>query len=241
MSPADHVHPEFGYFCPSQSLRRKARVAFTLITFGVIVGALALRASHETGSESVVLIAPVDKSPSGSEAISPVGQSTVISAAERSHARGRTACQEDIYFDGECATGELQKRRRVRAANDVPPIAAVALGRRVLSLPDTSPPPPKSTEVAEEATIAPRVTTEQTAAVNEGSTPEITTGQRAATPRKVRKALADQNKGRHSDRVVSSWRDERSRGGVWSARAYAQPNGGYSRYQYARSWWGSSW
>jgi hypothetical protein len=240
MFPADHVHPEFGYFCPSQSLRRKARVAFTFITFGVIVGALALRASHETGSESVLMIARVDKSPF--EAISTVGQSTAISAAERSRARERTACQEDIYFDGECATDKVQKRRRVRAANDAPPIAAVALGRSALSLPDASPPPPKSTDAADEATIAPRVTTEQTAAVNEGSTPEVTTGQRAATPRKVRKALANQNKGSHSDRVISSWRDERWRGGIWSARAYAQPNDGYSRYQYARSWsGGSSW
>jgi len=232
MSPADHVHPEFGYFCPSQNFRRKARVAFTFITFGVIVGALALKAGHETGSESVLTIARVDKSPPGSEAISTVGQSTAISAAERSPARERTACR-DIYFDGECATGKVQKRRRVRAANDAPPIAAVALGRNTLSLPDASPPPPKSTDAAEEATIAPPATAEQTAAVNEGGTPEVTTGQRADTPRKVRKALANQNKG--------SWRDERWRGDVWSARAYAQPNYGNSRYQYARSWSGGSW
>ena len=238
MSPADHVHPEFGYFCPSQNFRRKARVAFTFITFGVIVGALALKAGHETGSESVLTIARVDKSPPGSESISTVGQSTAISAAQRSPARERTACREDIYFDGECATGKVQKRRRVRAANDAPPIAAVALGRNTLSLPDASPPPPKSTDAAEEATIAPPVTAEQTAAVNEGGTPEVTTGQRAATPRKVRKASASHT---HSDRVISSRRDERWRGDVWSARAYAQPNYGNSRYQYARSWSGGSW
>jgi hypothetical protein len=233
MFPADHVHPEFGYCCPSQNFRRKARVAFTFITLGVIVGALALRGSHETGSESVVMLALVDKAPPGSETISTVVQSTAISAAEGFPVRERTACQEDIYSDGECATGKVQKRRRVRAANDAPPIAAVALGRSALSLPDTSPPPPKSTDPAEEATIAPPVTTEQVAAVNEGGTPEVTTGQRADTPRKVRKALANQNKG--------SWRDERWRGDAWSARAYAQPNYGNSRYQYARSWSGGSW
>jgi CheY-like chemotaxis protein len=38
----------------------------------------------------------------------------------------------------------MRKLRRVRAANDAPPIAAVALGRSALSLPDASPPPSRS-------------------------------------------------------------------------------------------------
>jgi hypothetical protein len=230
MFPADHVHPEFGYFCPSQSLRRKARLVFTFVTFCVSVGGLALRASHETGSESLLTIAPVDKSPPRSETISTVGQSRAMSAAEPSHARERNACQEDIHFDGECATDKV--RRRVRAANDAPPIAAVALGRSVPSLADTAPRPPKSTDAPGDATIAPGITSGPTTAANEGSTLEATTGQRVAMPRKMRKVSANQNKGSYSDR---------GRGGIWSARAYAFPNGGYSRYQYTRSWWGSSW
>jgi hypothetical protein len=239
MFPADHVHPEFGYFCPSPSLRRKARIAFAFIAFGI--GALALRAGPDPGGESAMMIARVDESPPGVETISTVGQSTGITAAESSPPREQTACQEDTYFD-ECGARKMQKRRRVRAANDAPPIAAVALGRSALSPPDASPPPPKSTGAGDEATIAPGATTKQSEAVDEGRTaPEVTTDQPAATPRKVRKASASQNRARHADRVISSWHDER-RGGLWNARAYARPNDGYPRYQYARSWsWGSSW
>jgi hypothetical protein len=229
MFPADHVHPEFGYFCPSQSLRRKARLAFTFVTFCVSVGALALRASHETGSESLLTIAPVDKSLPHSETISTVGQSRAMSAAEMSHAQERNACQQDIHFDGECATDKV--RRRVRPANDAPPIAAVALGRSVPSLADTTPRQPKSTEAPGYATIAPGITSGPTTAATEGSNLEAT-GQRVALFRKMRKVSANQNKNSYSDR---------GRGGIWNARAYAFPNSGYPRYQYTRSGWGSPW
>jgi hypothetical protein len=240
MFPADHVHPEFGYFCPSQSLRRKTRFVFAFIAFGVMIGALAVRASHDPGGDSAMMVAGVDESPSGIEMISTVGQSTAITAAESSPPREQTACQEDTDFD-KCGSGKMRKLRRVRAANDAPPIAAVALGRSALSLPAASPPPPKSTGAGDEATIAPGATTKQSASVDEGRTaPEVTTDQPAATPRKVRKASASQNRARHADRVISSWHNERWRGGVWNARAYARPNDGYPRY--ARSWsWGSSW
>jgi hypothetical protein len=229
MFPADHAHPEFGYFCLSQSLRRKARLAFTFITFCVIVGALALRAGHETGSESLLTLAPSEESRPRSETISTVGQSTAILAVSR--AQERTACQENIHFDGNCAIDKV--RRWVRPANDAPLIAAVALGRSApASLPDGPPPPPKSTDAADGATIAPGVTSGQTTAAIEGHAAEGTTGHRAAMPRKMRKVSANQTRRTYSDR---------GRDDIWSARAYAFPNDGYSRYRYSRSWSGSSW
>src|SRR5262249_60833143 len=115
-----------------------------------------------------------------------------------------------------------------------PPVPA---GPHPRTPPEPPPPPPRPRDPAGGATSAPPATEKKTA-VNEGGTPEVTTGQRAATPRKVRKASASHT---HSDRVISSRRDERWRGDVWSARAYAQPNYGNSRYQYARSWSGGSW
>jgi hypothetical protein len=37
--PAHRFHPEFGYFCPSPSLRRKLRIVVACIVIGVIAGA----------------------------------------------------------------------------------------------------------------------------------------------------------------------------------------------------------
>jgi hypothetical protein len=235
MFPADHSHPEFGYFCPSQSLLRKAQIAFAFIAFGAIIGALALRAGHDPGDVSG-LTARIDQSPSGVEMVDTIGHSTAITAAEMSPPREQTACQGDTYLDAKCVADKVQKRPRGRAANDAPAIAAVALGRSALSLPDVSSAPPKSMSSGDETIIAPGVTTKQSAAAHEGTTdPEATTHQPAAAPKKVRKASASQNKGRHSDRVISSRRDER---GLWNARAYAPPQGS----QYARSWsWAPSW
>jgi hypothetical protein len=39
MPPAYHVHPEFGYFCPTPRRRRELRVAIVSILFGAIIGA----------------------------------------------------------------------------------------------------------------------------------------------------------------------------------------------------------
>jgi hypothetical protein len=175
-----------------------------------------------------VTIAPVDKSLPHSETISTVGQSRAMSAAEMSHIM-RGNGMRDIHFDGECATDKV--RRWVRPANDAPPIAAVALGRSVPSLADTTPRQPKSTEAPGYATIAPGITSGPTTAATEGSNLEAT-GQRVALFRKMRKVSANQNKNSYSDR---------GRGGIWNARAYAFPNSGYPRYQYTRSGWGSPW
>ena len=49
MPPAYHVHPEFGYFCPTPRRRRELRVAIVSILFGAIIGAsiATLRVGHD--------------------------------------------------------------------------------------------------------------------------------------------------------------------------------------------------
>jgi hypothetical protein len=126
------------------SLLRKAQIAFAFIAFGAIIGALALRAGHDPGGVSG-LTARIDQSPSGVETVDTIGHSTAITAAEMSPPREQTACQGDTYLDAKCVVDKVQKRPRRRAANDAPAIAAVALGRSALSLPDVSSAPPKST------------------------------------------------------------------------------------------------
>ena len=57
-----HIHPEFGYFCPTPRLRRDVRVAFFAIIFGALIGsatvaALSIRARN-ADPESAALANP---------------------------------------------------------------------------------------------------------------------------------------------------------------------------------------
>ena len=74
MSQAYHVHPEFGWFCPSLSLRRKLRIALVTLAFLGIVGVLSLMAEVRPGLEGALTVAQ-----SGSA-------DSTASAAERSGA-----------------------------------------------------------------------------------------------------------------------------------------------------------
>jgi hypothetical protein len=52
--PANYVHPEFGYLCPTSRLRRDFRVAVVAIVLGGIIGAMVvtLRADHDRDAET---------------------------------------------------------------------------------------------------------------------------------------------------------------------------------------------
>ena len=54
MPPANYVHPEFGYLCPTSRLRRDFRVAVVAIVLGGIIGAVVvtLRANHDRDAET---------------------------------------------------------------------------------------------------------------------------------------------------------------------------------------------
>jgi hypothetical protein len=59
MLPGHHVHPEFGYFCPSPGMRRVIRVVVAISAFGLIacigsVGSIgSLMADHDAGLDRV--------------------------------------------------------------------------------------------------------------------------------------------------------------------------------------------
>jgi hypothetical protein len=57
MSQAYHVHPEFGWFCPSLSLRRKLRIALVTLAFLGIVGVLSLMAEVRPGLDEALAVA----------------------------------------------------------------------------------------------------------------------------------------------------------------------------------------
>lgn len=61
MPPANYVHPEFGYLCPTSRLRRDFRVAVVSIALGGIVGAgiVAWRTGHDRDADSALMVAHV--------------------------------------------------------------------------------------------------------------------------------------------------------------------------------------
>ena len=61
MPPANYVHPEFGYLCPTSRLRRDFRVAVVSIALGGIIGAavVTLRAGHDRDADSALMVAHV--------------------------------------------------------------------------------------------------------------------------------------------------------------------------------------
>src|SRR6266508_6363530 len=64
MPSAYHVHPEFGYFCPTPYRRRELRVAIVSILFGAIIGGsiATLRSGHDRNPDGASTAAHVDVS-----------------------------------------------------------------------------------------------------------------------------------------------------------------------------------
>src|SRR6266705_6470127 len=75
MPSAYHVHPEFGYFCPTPHRRRELRVAIVSVLFGAIIGGsiATLRAGHDRNPDGTSTAAHVDVSNS---------ESVLVAAAE---------------------------------------------------------------------------------------------------------------------------------------------------------------
>lgn len=216
MSPAYHLHPEFGLLCPSRSLRRKARVVLALV---VIAGLLAWKAGHPPDTDGALVVAHDDEARFSAEAAQAVGETTAITTEYRSRPLegSKTACTGDVwsYIDGTCSVGTARKLPRPRAANEAPTIAALPLGRSAV-------PTPASSVASLGATDAD--TAESTPAVADRADAP------APAPKKVKKP-SPRNSG--NDLL----RDRRWRDDQWSARAYAYPDDRYLRGRHDR-WWG---
>jgi hypothetical protein len=78
--PAYHLHPEFGWFCPSPSLQRKVRLVLVTFSFLVVVGALALTAGRDPGADRALLLAHGDGTPSDAQATQTDGRAAATSA-----------------------------------------------------------------------------------------------------------------------------------------------------------------
>jgi hypothetical protein len=212
MSPAFRAHPEFGYFCLSQSFRRKARnVLASTVAVGVVAGALVLWA-HDDQGDGALTIARVNDVPSSVDTVSTVDQATAATTAEKPDppAVAKAACGGDnwAYLDGKCVARRAPKPGSLAAATDGPPIAAVPVNPSALPSPVAVPPAPKR----EDAAIAAKATEPVSAEP---------IGQSTSVQKAVRKPPRSQIGGHDLDRMNSGSRDGRSREDKRSARTYA--------------------
>jgi hypothetical protein len=223
VSPAYHLHPEFGLLCPSGRFRRRARFTFAFVAFLLIVGALALKVGHAPDADGAAMVAQGGVARTNLETVQTVGHAAAATTFGSSTAleASATACQSDRpgYVDVKCSAVKVRRVLSPRAANEAAIIAAVPLGRSVLPAPTSS---ATSLNPADAANTV-------------VSTPVIAdlSGAPATAPKRVRKP--SRRNGGHDfsrDRGLSDRE--------WSARAYASPYNPYLRGRYERSW-GWSW
>ena len=115
MPPAYHVHPEFGYFCPTPRRRRELRVAIVSILFGAIIGAsiATLRVGHDRNPDGASTAAYLNVSNS---------ERVVVAAAEATPAATNDA---DTKAEARESIKPFPIRRvRVRPVVHNPPIPA---------------------------------------------------------------------------------------------------------------------
>jgi len=219
VSPAYHLHPEFGLLCPSPTFRRRTKVALACLAVLVIAGALVIKFGHEPGADGALLMAHGDTAGTNAESGPTVGQATATAETSPAPQASAAACEGDpsSRSDATCGAGKVRKLKSRRAANEGAIIGALPLGRSIaLVAPEPSAAAPTATDVAN----------------SDVPMPAVADPPGARAPKKVRKA--SRRSGGHD--WSREWRLPASQ---WSARAYA-PDNRYLRGRYEPSW-GRSW
>jgi hypothetical protein len=201
MSSAYHVHPDFGYLCPTPYRRRELRVAIVSILFGAIIGSsiATLRAGHLRNPDGASTAAHADVS-------NP--ETVIVATAEATPAARNDA---DTKAEAREPIKPFPIRRvRVRPPAHIPPIPAAEA---------TAPTP---APVA--ASASPLVEPLESA---QGSGPPAASShatKSAAAPRpstavKKRQRIAHvQSRRRNDERAHNSWHD--NRGNHWTGLTY---------------------
>ncbi len=198
MSSAYHVHPEFGYFCPTPYRRRELRVAIVSILFGAIIGGsiATLRAGHDRNPDGASTAAHVDVSNS---------EKVLVAAAEATPA----ANDADTKVEAKESIKPFPIRRvRVRPAVHNPPIPAT----------DATAP----TQPGVVASASPLVEPSEGAQGSgspAASSPATRSAAAPSTAVKKRQRIAHaQSRRRNDERADDSWLA--NRGNYWSGRTY---------------------
>ena len=190
MPSAYHVHPEFGYFCPTPYRRRKLRVAIVSVLFGAVIGGsiATLKAGYDRNPDGASTAAHADFSNS---------ERVLVTAAEAT-----PAATNDANTKAE-ASGPIKpypiRRVRVRPAAHSPPIPAVdpasATQAGVVASASRFVEPPESAQGSGSPTVSSHATR--------------SAGQpRASTSVKKRQGIAHAQGGRRNhERSDDSWHD----------------------------------
>ena len=152
MSPDFRAHPEFGYFCLSQSFRRKARKALlSTVAVGVVAGGFVLWARDDP-HESALTIVSVNEAPASADTMSTVVRAASATTAERLDppASSKATCDGDNWtqVDGKCVVRRTHKPGSLASATEGPQIAAVPANPSTPPLPVAAPPAPKRDNAA---------------------------------------------------------------------------------------------
>ena len=198
MPPAYHVHPEFGYFCPTPRRRRELRVAIVSILFGAIIGGsiATLRAAHDRHPDRAPTAAHVNVSNS---------ENVLVAAAEATPAAPN---------DADMARGSIKpfpiRRVRVRPAVHNPPIPATDA---------TAPTPAGVVASASPLEELPESAQGSGSPVASSRGTRSAAAQRPSTEVKKRQRIAHvQSRRRNDERAYDSWHDNRAN--YWTGRTY---------------------
>jgi hypothetical protein len=201
MPSAYHVHPEFGYFCPTPYRRRELRVAVVCILFGAMIGAsvATLRAAHDRNPDGTSTASRVDVSNS---------EGVPVAAAE---ATPVVPTDADTKVEAKESIKPFPTRRvRVRPAVHIPPNPAVD--------------PTAATQAGVAASAAPPAEPLESAPGSEppaasSHATKSAAAQRPSTAGKKQQSIAHvQSRRRNAERDVYAWYD--NRGNYWSGRTY---------------------
>jgi hypothetical protein len=150
MSP--RAHPEFGYFCLSQSFRRKARKALlSTVAVGVLAGGFVLWVRDDP-HEGALTIVSVNEAPASADTMSTVVRATSAATAEKLDppASSKATCDGDNWtqVDGKCVVRRTHKPGSLASATEGPQIAAVPASLSPAPVPVAAPPAPKRDNAA---------------------------------------------------------------------------------------------
>lgn len=201
MPSAYHVHPEFGYFCPTPHRRRELRVAIVSILFGAIIGGsiATLRAGHDRNPDGASTAAHVDVSNS---------ERVLVAAAEATPAATNDA---DTKAEAKESIKPFPMRRvRVRPAVPNPPIPAT----------DATAPTQAGVVASASPLVEPSESAQGSGSPAASShAAKSAAAQRSSTAVKKRQSIAHvQSRRRNDARADDAWHD--NRGNYWPGRTY---------------------
>jgi hypothetical protein len=129
-----HLHPEFGYFCPSFRLRGRIRLAAVLVALGALLGGsvvLVTLAGRSADARDRAVATATEETPSAQDIASlPIPAEVAATASaetEHSAARNRADCDDLVgsFLDRSCHHTDPRKRHAQRADHRV---ATVLIG-----------------------------------------------------------------------------------------------------------------